>query len=220
MDSLEQTMVEWLTQVANQVPMEVFVTLGAFLEEIIAPIPSPFIISTVALYGVAQQKSWVWFVLVTLLGSASKTFASYLIYFVSKKSEGWIGKKLTKVSGLSQKRIESFGARISSGFGGLVLLTFMRGFPLLPSLPITVLCGLIQIRTLPFILSTFIGTIFRYAVIMIPITIGLEWLKALNTPFWVYGVLFVLAVIAYLVYKKITSRLEKPEPVSEPESDR
>ena len=55
MTSLIAPIITYLEKLAQYVPLEVFTVVGTFLEEVIAPIPSPFVLTTAGTITKAQN---------------------------------------------------------------------------------------------------------------------------------------------------------------------
>lgn len=146
---------------ANTLPLEAFTLLGGFIEEIIAPIPSPLIMSTAG--TVAQHRGYGFALLFFLcvLGSLGKTLASWVLYILGEKAEHLVVGRWGKWFGITEENMNQLSRSINKGWKDFVILTALRAVPFFPSAVISVLGGVLQIEIKTFLVSTFIGNIIR-----------------------------------------------------------
>lgn len=157
LDQVEQM----LQASANVVPLEVYVALGTFVEEVLAPIPSP-VIMTLAGSLAASGSTSVWYLLVLgLIGAATKTFASLLLYWIGDKAEDFFVNRFGKYVGVSNKEIEKIGKQFNGNNRDVVVLILARAVPIMPTSPVSVVCGIIKMDLKKYVVGTFIGTWIR-----------------------------------------------------------
>lgn len=175
----------WLTQVlesfATKVPLEVFVVVGSLVEEIVAPIPSPSILTLAGSIALSQQKTIVFLIWLAILGSIGKTLGGWVLYWIGDKAEDIITMKWGKFFGISHKHIEHLGNKFHKGHKDIILLTFLRCLPIFPSAPISIGCGVIRLPIKIYLLGTFLGTIVRGFIYIYLGYSGVELLKSLST---------------------------------------
>lgn len=147
--------------------LEVFVTLGSFIEEVFAPIPSPFIMTTAAVLAVEKQYAWWAFGVLALLGAFGKTLACWLVYFVADKSEDIVVSKFGRYFGVTHQQVERVGSWFSRGWWDEVILFVLRAVPLAPSFMISVVCGLIKTNLRSYLFATFTGTLVRNGIYLL-----------------------------------------------------
>jgi membrane protein DedA with SNARE-associated domain len=154
--------VEQMLQASAQVvPMEVYVALGTFVEEVLAPIPSP-VIMTLAGSLAAASSTPVWYLMVLgLIGAATKTFASLFLYWIGDKAEDFLVNRFGKYVGVSNKEIEKIGTQFNGNNRDVVVLILARAVPIMPTSPVSVVCGVIKMDLKKYIVGTFIGTWIR-----------------------------------------------------------
>ena len=157
---------QWLEQLAYKVPLEVFSTFGAFIEEVIAPIPSPSILTLAGSIAVAQGKPLIALLWIALLASAGKVLGCWVLYYLGDKGEDIIVQKWGKFFGVTQHHIESFGKRFHKGHKDIIVLTAIRALPIIPSAPISIACGVIKLDLKVFVIGTFLGNIPRNLIFM------------------------------------------------------
>jgi len=146
---------------AEKIPVAIFSFLGAFIEEIIAPIPSPLVMTTVGSVAAAQGKDAAFLLLLAVIGALGKTLGAWVIYFIADKAEDIAARKIGGFFGLSHEKIESIGRRFNKSWKDDIILFLIRIAPVIPSSPVSFVCGLIKINLRTFLVSTFAGTIIR-----------------------------------------------------------
>ena len=169
---------EALKNSAAYLPLEVSSFLGGLIEEIIAPIPSPFVMAAVGSAAFAQNKGWVSLVVLALVGSLGKTLGAWVIYVIADKLEDVVVEKLGRFLGVSHKEVEGIGMRFKGGWKDDLILFVLRALPIVPSSPVSVVCGIIKINLRTYLVSTFLGNSVRN---MIYIYLGFAGVSAYQT---------------------------------------
>ena len=85
MNNLILPIISYLERLAQHVPLEVFTIIGTFLEEVIAPIPSPFVLATAGTITKAQNNPLSYIIFIAIIASISKTFGGYCLYIITVK---------------------------------------------------------------------------------------------------------------------------------------
>lgn len=155
------TILIWLEGLAQQLPLMLFVPIGSFLEEIIAPIPSPLVMVLAGSLSEAQKQPLLFVLLLAAAGALAKTFGSWIYYVLSDKLEDVVIGKFGKFIGVTHKQIESIGAKLNGGWQDNVFLFLSRALPIIPSAPVSVACGIIKINMRTYLSSTFFGNFVR-----------------------------------------------------------
>ena len=154
---------QWLLYYSNILPVEIFTFVGSFIEEVIAPVPSPLVMTAAGAVAQAQQKSWLFLIWLAVLGAFAKTLGGWLLYFLADVAEDIIIGKLGHFIGVEKESIESVGEKYLKGNRANAMLMIIRCTPVFPSAPISVICGVIKFSLKPFIIITFLGSIIRGA---------------------------------------------------------
>lgn len=200
--------IQTLTHWSQVVPLEVFTLVGAFAEEVIAPIPSPFVMMLSGSIARAQQNAWWFLIILAIIGSVGKTAGAWIIYWLTDKAEDIVIGRFGRFFGVSHKDLESIGKYFSKGGKDDLLLFIVRCIPVMPSSPISAACGAIRIPLKTFLLTTFLGTIVRNLFFLGLGFVGLQTASSLTSGLekveTVIQVLCILAVFAGLafLYKK------------------
>lgn len=189
--------VEFIRSYAFKIPLEVFVMLGAFVEEVLAPIPSPFIMTTAGTIAAGRGMAFPFIILLAFLGSIGKTLGAWVLYVVTDKAEDVVTGRFGKFLGISHEDIEGIGKRFGKGWKDDVTLFFLRTLPILPSAPISVGAGLIKLNMRTYLVSTFLGICVRNLIFLYFGYSGIETYKHLIEGF--EGIESVTQVIVFLV---------------------
>jgi membrane protein DedA with SNARE-associated domain len=157
---------QWLEALIDKVPLPLFVGLGAFLEEVIAPIPSPSLLTLTG--SVAASKGLVMYdlLLLSILGAIGKALGGWILYYLGDVAEDVILKKWGKFFGISHTHVENFGKRFHKGHWDIWVLTAIRALPIIPSAPVSIACGIIKLDLKVYLLGTFLGNIPRNLIFM------------------------------------------------------
>jgi membrane protein DedA with SNARE-associated domain len=152
---------DWLLLLANKIPVELFAFIGALVEEIIAPIPSPFVMTITGSIAHAQHHSLVNLFWLAMLGAFGKTLGALLLYLIADKTEDVIVPKFGKFFGIKHEDVEKIGEKIDSGWGDNFFIFISRALPVVPSAPISIVSGILKINLKTYTLNTFLGSLLR-----------------------------------------------------------
>lgn len=152
---------EALKNSASYLPLELSSFLGGMIEEIIAPIPSPFVMAAVGSAAFAQSKGFLYLIGLALWGSLGKTLGAWVIYVIADKLEDVVIGKFGRFLGVSHQEVEGLGKHFQGGWKDDVILFVLRALPIVPSSPVSVVCGIIKVNMRTYLVSTFLGNILR-----------------------------------------------------------
>ncbi|HCM43276.1 MAG TPA: hypothetical protein DIS66_08215 [Candidatus Omnitrophica bacterium] len=152
---------EMLKNSANYLPLELSSFLGGLVEEVIAPIPSPFVMAAVGSAAYAQSKTFIALAWLALVGSAGKTIGAWFVYFVADKMEDVVIDKFGKFLGVSHEEVEGIGKKMKGNWKDLLVLFVLRALPIVPSTPVSVVSGIIKVKMRVYLIATFAGNFFR-----------------------------------------------------------
>lgn len=197
-----------LSSFSSTVPLPLFVTLAAFIEEVIAPIPSPFVMTISGSLIAAQGQGLVFLGVMAILGAFSKTAGSYIIYFIADKLEDILINKFGKFLGVSHNDTEGIGKMFGKGMRDDVTIFLMRAIPIMPTAPVSVVAGILKFDLKTYLLASFAGLIVRNVFYLYLGYVGIGALESINTNLQSletigYVVLFMfLAGLTLWFYKK------------------
>ncbi len=200
-------MIAWLEQLALQVSLEFFVLIASFIEELIAPIPSAFVMSTAAVISETQNYSLFHIVLIVMLAAASKTLAAVVVYIFVDKAEDVVVGKFGKVIGVTHKEVETIGKILTKTWYDDVLFLIARSLPFVPSIIVSVVAGTIKYNFRSYVIYTFFGFCVLCSFYLWVGFVGIEAAQAIweyvqgNTVFRI--VFFVVALIIIYLLKKV-----------------
>ncbi len=146
---------------AVHVPIELYTFVASFIEEVIAPIPSPFVMTSAGSIAEAQGKAVFFLLILAIIGSVGKTLGAWLLYYIADKGEDVLIKKYGRFFGVSHRELESIGKHFKGHWKDTFVLLGLRALPIVPSAPISIVCGAIKVSLRSYLFATFFGTIAR-----------------------------------------------------------
>lgn len=161
MSQLFTPIIEYLHTFSQTVPLPIFVSVGAAIEEIIAPIPSPLVMTLAGSLSAASGAHWLTLIYLAVIGSLAKTVASYVVYVVSDKAENLVLGKFGKFLGVSHKEVEKLGSQLSGGWKDDLIMLALRAIPIIPTAPVSIISGLLKINLVTFFWTTTVGYTIR-----------------------------------------------------------
>lgn len=159
--SLLQPLLEIVENVSTRVPLEIFTFFGALLEEIIAPIPSPLIMTLAGSIADSQGMPIMYLIVLALIGAFGKTIGALVIYVLSDKAEDIIVNKFGRFLGVSKHEIENIGKHFDGDKKEFFFIVLLRFVPVVPTAPISIISGILKINLKRYLLATFLGLAFR-----------------------------------------------------------
>lgn len=203
---MTEQIIAHLHTLANLVPLPLFSFLGSILEEVIAPIPSPFVMTIAGSLAASQEQAWPYLLLIAVIASIGKTLGGLLIYVIADKAEDIVLTRFGKFIGVSHREVEIIGKHLNKGWRDDIVLFVIRSIPILPSSPVSAVCGLIKLNMRTFIVSTFLGSIVRSLFFLY---LGYQGLSVLshgfNTAEDIGKIIFLIAmvgVLGFVLYKR------------------
>lgn len=155
--SLEEALKSW----AQKTPVEIFACAGAFVEEVVAPIPSPLVMATAGSIAFAQGKGVVFLVWLAVLGAVGKLAGAGVVYWGSAALEHVVIGRFGKFLGVTHKDVENLRNFFRGGWRDHLLLFVLRAAPVMPSTPVSVACGVIRMKLSVFVPATLAGNFVR-----------------------------------------------------------
>jgi membrane protein DedA with SNARE-associated domain len=150
-----------IVALAHTLPLELFVALGSFLEEVIAPIPSPSIMLIAGSFGVVQGYTFAKLASLVVLASIGKTLGGLTMYWIAWKLKDVALRVFGRFIDLKQDDIDRFGSRFTGTTRDYLVYIFFRSVPIIPSILLSFGSGVIRLPLRLFIVGTFVGTIVR-----------------------------------------------------------
>lgn len=172
-ESIQHTLIQF----AQTVPLELFAFVGTIVEEILAPIPSPFVMTTAGTIVAAQERGFSTLFIIAAIAALGKTIGGVIFYFLADKAEDLVINRFGKYIGFSHTEVEKIGKHFNKTRADDFVLIALRAIPIMPSTPISLVAGFIKLNLRTFIVSTFIGNYIRCFIFLY---IGFEGLTALT----------------------------------------
>ncbi len=212
--SIIDQIITWLENLSQTINLQLFVVIGSFLEEIIAPIPSPFVMTTTAALAQAQNYVFLQLAVVILVASAAKTVSSFLIYLAADKLEDVVVGKFGKYIGVSHKLIEQIGGFLTGTWVDDFLMVLARALPFIPTSLVSVGAGVIKYSKKSFIITTFLGVIIRNSFYLWVGYVGITqlehiWQEIKGHPFFIAVAVVSLVLVLYALLKLKDHLFEK-----------
>jgi membrane protein DedA with SNARE-associated domain len=180
-----------------------FTFFGTMLEEVIAPIPSPLVMTLAGSLAASLDKS-VWYLLfLAITGTAGKTIGAYVIYLIADKFEDVLTTRFGKWLGITHQQIEKIGARLGKGWQDNIAIFVLRALPIIPTAPVSLMAGILKLDLKTYLVSSALGIFVRN---IFYLYLGFTSVGALeninnNLASWEsLGSIVVLILIAALIY--------------------
>ena len=142
-------------------PLEIFVFVASFIEEVIAPVPSSAVLLLSGSFAAVQERTLFDLIPLILIAALGKTIGAILVYHLSDKIGGAVITRFGKFFGVTHEAITDFGQKITGSPKDYLLLITFRALPVIPSSVVSIGCGLLMIPFYLFLVTTLIGTVLR-----------------------------------------------------------
>lgn len=204
------TLEAFILNLVHTLPLEVFVVVGSFIEEVIPPIPSPGIMVLAGSIAVVQNYSFGGLAFLVLLASLGKTSGALVLYSGTKYAQDYLVGTFGHMLNITQGDIDRFGKRFTGGFRDYASLAILRSVPIIPSVVLSFGSGVIKLPVRVFLVGTFIGTIIRdtfYLFVGISGTTTLEAFMyktaTVETYLTLGALIFCAGLFVYFIYKRL-----------------
>ncbi len=141
--------------------VEAFTFVGSFVEEVVAPIPSPIVMTIAGSLARAQGHPFAYLFVLSGIGAAGKTLGAILVYGVSYFVGVLFVDTCGKFFGVKHDDIERLRAKLDGGVKDLAMVTFLRALPIMSSAVVSIGCGSLRIGFFTYLIATIVGTVVR-----------------------------------------------------------
>ncbi len=176
-----QNVIVWLKEMAQIVPLPAFVMIGGIVEEVLAPIPSPLVMTLAGSITASQEFGVPYLFWICALATLSKTVGAWLFYVLGDKLEHLAVPKFGRYIGVTHKDIEHLRIRFKGTWKDELTLIILRLIPVMPSTPVSLVCGILKINLRTFFISTYLGFYVRNMIFMFLGYTGLAAAESLMT---------------------------------------
>jgi membrane protein DedA with SNARE-associated domain len=144
---------------ALQIPLELFVFAGTFIEELISPIPSVAIMLPAGAAASVQSRG-VWFLLLlSILSAGGRIIAGLTLYWLANKIEAKTLANGRRFMGVSHRQVAHLRQRLSrTTYGAWIALFFMNALPVFPAGALSICCGFVRMPLGIFMTATIFGS--------------------------------------------------------------
>ncbi|HEX4798988.1 MAG TPA: VTT domain-containing protein [Candidatus Paceibacterota bacterium] len=193
------TLEEMLLAYAHTLPLEVFAFVASFVEEIIAPIPSPTVMVVTGSFAQMQGYSVFGLLALILMGAFGKVIGAVVVYTIALRAEYFLMNTLGRFFNVSEEDVAKLGSKLGKGTKDYALLTFLRALPIMPSVVVSAGSGILKVSVPLFIVSTFLGTIIRDGFYIYAGYYGAHILQTLIISFGHIETYVEIAVVLFIV---------------------
>ncbi|MGH7198682.1 MAG: DedA family protein [Candidatus Omnitrophota bacterium] len=150
-----------LVSFAHRVPVEWFTFIGSFVEEVVAPIPSPLIMTMAGSLAFSQNHALPFLLWLSLVGAIGKTLGAWIIYWIAAKLGHVIIGRFGGFLGVSPADVEGVGRHFRGGWRDYFIMFVLRAVPIMPTSPVSVVCGVIRVDFKAYMVGSFFGNFVR-----------------------------------------------------------
>jgi membrane protein DedA with SNARE-associated domain len=202
-----------LLSFAGTLPLEVFVLVASFFEEIVAPIPSPAVMMLAGSFAMVQERTLMMLVPLALIGAVGKTLGAIVVYVISDKAEDFVMQRFGGFFKVTHADVTAFSERLGTGAKSYFFLTFLRALPVIPSTLLSVGSGLLKIPLPLFIVATFLGSVVRDGFYLYAGYIGTKTLASFVSQSSIVERVIEIAVVCVILFYvayRVYSRRKSP----------
>lgn len=200
-------LINLLHDLAVLLPLPLFTVVAAFIEEVVAPIPSPLVMTLAGSLAASAGQPLPYLLGLALIGGLSKTFGSWVVYLLADKSEDIVMGRFGRFLGISHREVEAFGRHLHKGRRDAWVIFLLRAIPVIPTAPVSLVAGIIKLQLRGYILATFWGTLVRSILYLYfgftsvgALTALNEGLEDLESVGYLVLALLMAGLIAYFYY--------------------
>jgi membrane protein DedA with SNARE-associated domain len=161
-----QPIIDFFQYCLHNVPLEIFVLIGTFIEEIISPVPSFLVLVPAGATAAARDYAY-WYLFVLMVCSAvGRICGSVILYKAADKLED-VALKRRRFFGVSHKQIERIGQRVGQGRKrDWAMLFLINAVPVFPTAMLSLACGFLKVNFKMFVFCAFFGTMINALIFM------------------------------------------------------
>jgi membrane protein DedA with SNARE-associated domain len=191
----------------HHIPLEIFVMIGTFIEEVISPIPSFLVLVPTGAAARAVGHAY-WYLLILMVFSAIGRIAgSTILYFAAGKLEDAVLTKKRRIFDVSHQQIEQIGQRLGRGsVRDWITLFTLNAIPIFPTAALSLICGFLKINFKMFAFCSFFGTMINALIFMTIGYVGVQAAVALQSIELAgkitTSIIILAAVIWFIRYRK------------------
>lgn len=165
------TIVNWILENIEKHGLLAVFT-GSFLEEMIAPIPSPAVMMGSGMMLLKEHTGFTGsffleLMTIALIGGLGALLGSYFTYGIGYFGGKPFIEKTRRFTGVDWKTVEKFQKRFDGTKRDEVTITLLRSIPVMPAVVIAVTCGALRINPISYSITFFVGGIIRNIIFLV-----------------------------------------------------
>lgn len=164
---------------AHTLPLELFVFIASFIEEVVAPVPSAAVLLITGTLAAVQGRTVIELIPLIVIAATGKTLGAIIVYHFSHHLSRIVFGRFGSWFRVSDDEIRALGSRVTGSVRDYFIFTAFRALPILPSSVVSVGCGMIKIPIRLFLVTTLLGTIVRDSIFIYAGYQGTEFLTAI-----------------------------------------
>lgn len=182
------------------------VFLGSILEQIIAPIPSSVVVlssSFLIMKGdiLSLEAMKILFLNVAIPAATGVTLGSLVYYGLSYKIGTPFIERAGKYLGVSVDDVEGVEKRVKESNYENLFLFFARCLPIIPSIAISLFCGLIKYPVRNYLIITFFGALIQATILgIIGWQVGNVYITLADQISFLNDMIAIIIVIGVIIY--------------------
>lgn len=191
---------QWIVSLSAQVPLPAYVFFGEVIEEIISPIPSQVVLGSSGSIAYLQGWPLISLIVLAFIASIAKSVTTLIFYYIADKLEDRLVPMIGKYVGITHEDLERIGKKFDRGGKKEFLSIFvLRCMPIVPSAPLSLVCGLFKVNMRTFFWATVAGNWLRGSMILLTGYLGFDVLQSLLHGALDVKVLIMSAVVLALI---------------------
>jgi membrane protein DedA with SNARE-associated domain len=148
--------------VAHHTPLPAYIFVGAFIEEVVSPIPAAIVMGTAGSLALHEGHGFFYLLFLAVIGNIGKTGGSLFYYMAGDFLEDILRKKTKPWFGIRHEDIESFGRRFTgSPVKDGAILFLLRAVPMFPTTPLSIACGVIRFDLRSYLIASYFGNFVK-----------------------------------------------------------
>lgn len=201
------TIEAWTMELAATLPLELFVLIGSFVEEVLAPVPALAVMLVTGSAAAIQGKTVVDLIPLAIIAALGKALGAIIVYHLASTMGTLVLNKFGWLFKVTTEEIHHLGTYLKATKRDYLILTILRALPIVPSSVVSLGCGLLKIPFKLFLITTFLGTIVRDGIFLYVGYSGVgvfenlaEQSTTLEDMLQTGFIIFVLLSFAYIYY--------------------
>jgi len=183
----------------SRLPVEWFIFLGAFVQEIVSPLPSFVVFVPGGASLEAHHASLGDVVLVAMLAAVGRVVAALLLYWVSGLLRTYVYSRKRRWLGISRQEIRRLEKRIS-GKQSWWAIFGLWALPVVPGLLVSLAGGFVRVPLWTFMSATYVGAIINALMYLLIGYFGLEATEPFGNLELILAAVMFAAIISAVIY--------------------